>query len=40
VPKTGDSAPLALWLGLVLAGIICLGTVIAQMRRSRKKEET
>jgi hypothetical protein len=25
---------------LVLAGTICLGTVIAQMRRSRKKEET
>ena len=40
VPKTGDGAPLALWLGLVLAGTICLGTVIAQMRRSRKKEET
>ena len=37
VPKTGDSAPLGLWLGLILVGLIGLGTFIALRRRTQKK---
>ena len=37
LPKTGDEAPLALWLGLVLAGTICFGVIVAMQRRRRKK---
>ena len=29
VPKTGDSAPLALWLGLILLGLIGIGGTLA-----------
>ena len=29
VPKTGDSAPLALWLGLIIFGLIALGGTLA-----------
>ena len=28
VPKTGDSAPLALWLGLILLGLIGIGGIL------------
>jgi len=37
VPKTGDSAPLALWLGLILIGTIALGTLTGLKRGARKK---
>ena len=37
IPKTGDSAPLALWIGLILVGMIGTGTFIALQRRTRKK---
>ena len=37
VPKTGDSAPLGLWIGLILVGLIGLGTFIALRRRTQKK---
>ena len=36
VPKTGDSAPLALWIGLVMLGILGIGMVIV---RKRKQQE-
>lgn len=37
MPKTGDSAPLALWLGLILVGLIGLATFIALRRGMQKK---
>ena len=33
VPKTGDNAPLALWLAMILLGTVCLG--VLALRRSR-----
>ena len=37
VPKTGDTAELALWLGLVVLGLIGIGVVIGIRRKNRNK---
>ena len=37
VPRTGDGAPLGLWIGLIAVGLIGLGTFIALRRRTQKK---
>ena len=36
VPRTGDGAPLGLWIGLIAVGLIGLGTFIAMKRRTQK----
>ena len=33
IPETGDNAPLALWLAMILLGTLCLGALV--LRRSR-----
>jgi LPXTG-motif cell wall-anchored protein len=36
VPKTGDSAPVALWIGLILVGLIGFGGAFARNVKRQK----